>query len=338
MNKQIWVFLSHSNKDYDRVKEVRNMLESMSFRPIMFYLLCLSDNDEVDNLIKREIDARTRFIYCDSENARESKWVQTELEYIKSQERRFQTIDLSLPNDQILQLLKEFKDQINVFISYPSKYYDLVRVLHHRLSLYDLFVFVDIISISQGIYEAQINDAINNVAHNERGMFIFIYDEKISDYQISELDNAIKKECKIYAFNIGEKPNPTIDEMLSQINACKFNSSTDPVDDIMKVVLDKAFDHGSIMAYLNQFRLGKVVNNLEADLCWRVYEDKAWNSDAPYARVSLAREYASGRLVKRNLKEAYYCLQYAVKGEHLSQYEHELNELYELIKIEENNK
>jgi hypothetical protein len=68
MNKQIWVFLSHSNKDYDRVKEVRNMLESMSFRPIMFYLLCLSDNDEVDNLIKREIDARTRFIYCDSEN------------------------------------------------------------------------------------------------------------------------------------------------------------------------------------------------------------------------------------------------------------------------------
>lgn len=338
MNKQIWVFLSHSNKDYDRVKEVRNMLESMSFRPIMFYLLCLSDNDEVDNLIKREIDARTRFIYCDSENARESKWVRTELEYIKSQERRFQTIDLSLPNDQILQLLKEFKDQINVFISYPRKYYDLVRVLHHRLSLYDLFVFVDMISIRDGIFEAQINDAINNVAHNEGGMFIFIYDEKISDYQISELDNAIKKECKIYAFNIGEKPNPTIDEMLSQINACKFNSSTDPVDDIMKVVLDKAFDHGSIIAYLNQFRLGKVVNNLEADLCWRVYEDKAWNSDAPYARVSLAREYASGRLVKRNLKEAYYCLQYAVKGEHLSQYEHELNELYELIKIEENNK
>lgn len=338
MNKQIWVFLSHSNKDYDRVKEVRNMLESMSFRPIMFYLLCLSDNDEVDNLIKREIDARTRFIYCDSENARESKWVRTELEYIKSQERRFQTIDLSLPNDQILQLLKEFKDQINVFISYPRKYYDLVRVLHHRLSLYDLFVFVDMISIRDGIFEAQINDAINNVANNEGGMFIFIYDEKISDYQISELDNAIKKECKIYAFNIGEKPNPTIDEMLSQINACKFNSSTDPVDDIMKVVLDKAFDHGSIIAYLNQFRLGKVVNNLEADLCWRVYEDKAWNSDAPYARVSLAREYASGRLVKRNLKEAYYCLQYAVKGEHLSQYEHELNELYELIKIEENNK
>ena len=34
----------------------------MSFRPIMFYLLCLSDNDEVGDLIKREIDARTRFL------------------------------------------------------------------------------------------------------------------------------------------------------------------------------------------------------------------------------------------------------------------------------------
>lgn len=89
LDKEIWVFLSHSNKDYDKVKEVRNMLENMSFRPIMFYMLCLSDNDEVDNLIKREIDARTRFIYCDSENARESKWVQTELEYIRSQKRPF---------------------------------------------------------------------------------------------------------------------------------------------------------------------------------------------------------------------------------------------------------
>lgn len=53
----------------------------------MFSLKCLNDNDEKDSLIKREIDCRTRFILCDSENARKSKWVQREIEYIESQQK-----------------------------------------------------------------------------------------------------------------------------------------------------------------------------------------------------------------------------------------------------------
>lgn len=70
MDKEIWVFLSHSNKDYDKVRVVRNLLEDQKFRPIMFFLCCLEDNEEINDLIKREIDSRTRFILCDSENAR----------------------------------------------------------------------------------------------------------------------------------------------------------------------------------------------------------------------------------------------------------------------------
>lgn len=334
--KEIWVFLSHSYKDYERVKEVRNMLENMSFRPIMFYLLCLSDSDEIDNLIKREIDARTRFIYCDSENARESKWVQAELQYIKSKERRFQAIDLSLPDAQILESLKEFKDQINVFISYSRRCRELARIIYHRLNLYDFFVFFDLSSVKAGDVNQQINQAISNVSYSKGGIFIFIYDENVSGYQLSELDCAMRKGCRIYAFNIGDKTNPTIDEMLSQADAFKINTTADPINDIMKVIIDKAFDHGSIMSYLNKFRFGEDANDLEADLCWEVFEDKAWKSESPYARVALAREYRAGKLVKRNLKEAYLCLQYAVKGDHLEQYEHELNELYELVKIEEN--
>lgn len=83
-DNEIWVFLSHSNKDYEKVKSVRDKLERDDFRPIMFFLKCLEDNDEIDDLIKREIDVRTRFILCDSENARKSDWVQKEIEYIES--------------------------------------------------------------------------------------------------------------------------------------------------------------------------------------------------------------------------------------------------------------
>lgn len=53
-NNDIWVFLSHSNKDYEKVREVRNLLEEQNFRPLMFFLNCLNDDEEIDSLIKRE--------------------------------------------------------------------------------------------------------------------------------------------------------------------------------------------------------------------------------------------------------------------------------------------
>lgn len=36
-NNEIWVFLSHSNKDYEKVRIVRNILEEHGFRPLMFF-------------------------------------------------------------------------------------------------------------------------------------------------------------------------------------------------------------------------------------------------------------------------------------------------------------
>ena len=81
-NKEIWIFLSHSSADFDKVRLIRNYLEEKSFRPLMFYLKCLDSDEETYNLITREIDVRTRFILCDSENARASEWVKREMDYI----------------------------------------------------------------------------------------------------------------------------------------------------------------------------------------------------------------------------------------------------------------
>ena len=51
-NNEIWVFLSHSNKDFEKVRRVRDMLENQHMRPLMFFLNCLTDDEEIDNLIK----------------------------------------------------------------------------------------------------------------------------------------------------------------------------------------------------------------------------------------------------------------------------------------------
>lgn len=112
-----WVFLSHSNEDYERVTFVRNTLEKYHKRPIMFFLKCMTNKKELDPLLKREIDAREEFILCDSENARKSDFVREEVEYIKSQERKYQTIDLNASDDEIEEALREYVDRDKVFIS-----------------------------------------------------------------------------------------------------------------------------------------------------------------------------------------------------------------------------
>lgn len=78
------VFLSHSHKDIDKVRKIRNILETINIDPIMFYLKCLDDdNDVLEDFIKREIESRNIFIYCKSPNSENSVWVQKELDYIR---------------------------------------------------------------------------------------------------------------------------------------------------------------------------------------------------------------------------------------------------------------
>lgn len=143
-NNEIWVFLSHSNKDYEKVRQVRNMLEEQSLRPLMFFLHCLNDDDEIDLLIKREIDCRTRFILCDSENARKSHWVQKEVEYIKSQNRICETVDLSKSMDEIMSTLQDFINKTRIFISYNREEYQLAEMVYNRLSHLDFAVYIDL--------------------------------------------------------------------------------------------------------------------------------------------------------------------------------------------------
>lgn len=137
------MFLSHSNKDYEKVRQVRNMLEEQSLRPLMFFLHCLNDDDEIYSLIKREIDCRTRFILCDSDNARKSHWVQKEVEYIKSQNRICETIDLSKSLDEIMSSLQDFINKTRIFISYNREKYKLAEMVYDRLSRLDFAVYID---------------------------------------------------------------------------------------------------------------------------------------------------------------------------------------------------
>lgn len=111
-----WVFVSHSNKDFAKIIKVRNKLESLKYKPLLFFLKCLEDDTEIFELIKREIKARDRFILCDSPNSRSSKWVQKEIEYIKSLNRPYEIIDLDADESTINECIERFDRRSSVYI------------------------------------------------------------------------------------------------------------------------------------------------------------------------------------------------------------------------------
>ncbi|MCR4936425.1 MAG: toll/interleukin-1 receptor domain-containing protein [Oscillospiraceae bacterium] len=93
---KLTVFLSHSHKDIEKVRKIRDILETLDCEPIIFFLKCLDDdNPDLEDFIKKEIAARNVFLYCKSKNAEKSIWVQKELEFIKSIDKsRLFTVDL----------------------------------------------------------------------------------------------------------------------------------------------------------------------------------------------------------------------------------------------------
>ena len=114
-----WVFVSHSNTDIVGVRAVRDELERMGHYPLLFFLKCVRADDELDGLIKREIEARNFFLLCDSSSARESEWVQREVEHIKSLPHRvWRRVDLEADALAQLGVIRDLSANATVFILY----------------------------------------------------------------------------------------------------------------------------------------------------------------------------------------------------------------------------
>jgi len=133
-----WVFVSHSKRDLDRVREVRNALEQANAEPVLFFLKCLSDHNEIDDLIKREIEARFVFLLCDSANARTSKWVQDEVAHVRSLKgRHVEVIDLDSDWKSQVEGIARLLRKATAFLSYAHADRDAVEPVRLALASRD---------------------------------------------------------------------------------------------------------------------------------------------------------------------------------------------------------
>lgn len=115
-----YFFISHSHLDIEKVRIIRNIIEETFFyEPILFFLKCLSDDNELQSLIRREINERIWFVYCKSQNAENSRYVREERAYLqklKDDGKKFNEVTIELDKFNIWD--KECYDYIREQIEY----------------------------------------------------------------------------------------------------------------------------------------------------------------------------------------------------------------------------
>jgi hypothetical protein len=204
-----WVFVSHSHKDLAKVRLIRDALENEGFKPLLFYLKCLeADSALLPNLLRREIEARTWFLLCDSLHSRSSDWVQQEREIVRHLEDKvYEEVDLDSEGDleSFLQRVKEKARRLSrratVFISYSQKDGEIARRIADRLRREEYQVF-DVHSLHSGQdWAAEITSAIDEAAR--RGFVLVLLSKSAAESRF------VQQEVQ-YAFSIKSAVVPVI--------------------------------------------------------------------------------------------------------------------------------
>lgn len=179
-----WIFVSHSNKDIEKIREIRNELEGRGHNPVLFFLKCM-ENTEADDqllwqLIEREIKAREWFILCDSPNARSSGAVMREMELVKSMVREgkvIETIDLSQDLQTELYKLVRLSKRATVFLSYAHSDLDMATRIGDVLRKHDYCVWTEGQLESGAVWAEEIDRVIDEAVAVQHGFVLLLLSE-----------------------------------------------------------------------------------------------------------------------------------------------------------------
>lgn len=231
-----YIFLSHAHKDIEKVRNIRNILEANGFEPLCFYLKCLDDDSEVEDLIKREIDAREWFVFLDSENSRNSKWVSLEREYItKTNKKKIITINLD-DTSAINNRMRKITHGLRTFLAYSKKDATTAKAIQRRLAEKDYLVY-DLDKISSEIDWAEaIADMLAEVAESGITIALITDDFLHSQWAKRELPFVLDKGGKVIPIFIGNtKPSIALQLQLSKCHPYYLPKNPN-IDEIDKII------------------------------------------------------------------------------------------------------
>jgi hypothetical protein len=161
-----WIFVSHSHRDLDKVRRIRNYLEQRGTYPLLFFLKCLSDDDaRLPDLIRDEIMARNWFVLCDSPHSRNSNWVSQEQAFVLEKDDKgkgVEVIDLEQDLEPQLPKLDRICKRATVFLSYARVDAPVANRIQDALQEHDFSVWLDS-AIEPGCdWSTELHTAIDN--------------------------------------------------------------------------------------------------------------------------------------------------------------------------------
>lgn len=202
--KPAWIFLSHSLKDFEKIRQVRNAFEELGARPLMFFLKCITDESELVPLLRREIEARSWFMLCNSKNAAESHMVTQEKEMIKEKkgEKQYEEINIDRDFEKQLEKIRKLVKQATVFISYSQNDKDITEKIADILIENDFGVFFDSYSLSAGDnWEDKMTKAIEVAGHF---LILLSPDAIASEFIRTELRSRLHRSLNVIPIIIRE--------------------------------------------------------------------------------------------------------------------------------------
>ena len=242
-----YVFLSHSHYDFDKVCQLRNILEAEGFKPLMFFLKAF-ESPKFEPMLKpiliEEIDKRELFILCRSENSEKSDWVKFEEDHIKSKHVPYAVIDLKKDLDAQIETIKLYRRRTSrkIFISYPRTIFRFVRVLNDALQAnwFETWVAYKDMGIGESIIK-QIPSAIDKAA--EEGYVLYLIDcDRFSDWQAAELMYAFEKSALIIPVIVSGKQIP-VEVMLMSDTRHFIDVRNLPEEEQLSKIIDTLINH-----------------------------------------------------------------------------------------------
>ena len=253
-----WIFLSHSSHDIEKVRIVRNEFERLGHDPLAFHLKCLSTDTEegrreLDSLIKREIDAREWFVFCESPEAVQSKYVQDEHTYIINLSKdKVWTIDMTADIDSILDKVRKICLDIEVVIFYAYRDRNIIRPLINAIVDKDYSVWPLEDNLQYGkMWDKQISERIIGCVYGGFYIVVITQESIKSSFVEKELAFASLQGAWIVPIVIGNiKLSENIRQWIGNYNPIfvkpteeEFAGVVDILDDVVKKKIAK-FDSG----------------------------------------------------------------------------------------------
>lgn len=246
---KLTIFLSHSHKDEEKVRKIRDILETLDCEPLIFFLKCLDDdNQNLEDFIKKEIEARNIFLYCKSRNSERSEWVKKELEYIRSLDKS-RIYEVDIENDfqqgiiRLLNALMKMIKQNRLFVSCSDLDKKTAKAIMTFMRKKGIAVF-DYTDVRAGAsWFNQIKNEIAKCAEEGNVIVILSENSNKSKYVMMELEYALNCGASVIPVIIKSDKNYVGDfgTILYKSNALKIDSkpTKEQLETLYRVLIEK---------------------------------------------------------------------------------------------------